>query len=158
MHAFLRQKGFSLLEILAVVVIISITVTFATITFGDFGSTRRTLIAAEHFVSFMNLLEQQAILQNQTFGIKIVNNSYQAMRFTSQDKWQKIGEDKIFRQRHFPDNNTLTINSSTNPQIIVQSSGDYKPFQLQIREKNGKLIATIIASINGKVTIQKAPS
>ena len=42
-----NNKGFTLIEVMVVVVIIGITIGFAMLSFGDFGQSRRLLTAAE---------------------------------------------------------------------------------------------------------------
>lgn len=153
-----KHLGFTLIEILVVLVIIGITMTFAMLAFGDFGASRRVLLATEQFVNFVNLTEQQAILETNTLGIFVDSTSYQVYRLTENGTWNIFPSNSIFRRYYFPAQATLKldsdISSSNSPQIIVNESGDMNPFQLTVLLKN-KEITRVIGEHNGNMHIEK---
>ena len=57
-----QRQGFTLVEILIVIFIISIVMTFAVLSLGDFGASRRIVLAAEQFKSDLISIQQEAIL------------------------------------------------------------------------------------------------
>ena len=153
-----HSKGFTLIEILVVVLIIGITIGFALLAFGDFGNKRRILISAEQFVNYVKFVQHQAILESSTLGITLNNNNYQVLRFQSTLTWQGMPNRSIFHQQHFPygaivrlENNTA---KSRNPQIIINSSGDMTAFILNLSTNKEATIAKVIGNSNGEVALQ----
>lgn len=155
-------KGYTLIEILIVVVIASITTAFAVIAFGDFGSERKILLSSEQFVSYVKLVQQQAILETKPFGILISNQGYQAFKFTPPDNWESLHPDGIFRKQYFPKDATLVFKSvskdKTGPQIIIQSSGDISPFSLAIKSKEKNTIVIVDGNFDGTIDFKRAKS
>ena len=153
-----RSHGFTLIEILVVVLIIGITLGFALLAFGDFGSKRRIVMAAEQFVNYVKFVQQQAILETSTLGISLNKNNYQVLRFQTPTDWQVMPQKNIFREQHFPDNAVVSIETTTNrkgaPQIIINSSGDMTPFKLNISSERQINIASVIGKSNGTIAIQ----
>ncbi|KTD20416.1 general secretion pathway protein LspH [Legionella lansingensis] len=154
MHA----KGFTLIEILVVVIIISITIGFALLTFGDFGASRRALMTAEQFSTYIKLVEQQAILEMTTLGIDVRQDGYQTLRFTQGKTWTAMPEKSLFHTRHFPDHvvvkpQSKLKNNSKNPDILIDSSGDLTPFVLNIGTMQKPVIATLIGKRNGEIIL-----
>lgn len=157
-----QQRGYTLIEILIVVVIISITVAFAVLAFGDFGKNRRILLSAEQFANYVKLIQQQAILETKPFGLYINGNTYQAFRFTTPGNWNALPQTSIFRKRFFPDGALIILNASgqqnNNPQIIIHASGDITPFVLDVLSNKKEPIASIAGEFNGNVILKRATS
>ncbi|MFA5959218.1 MAG: type II secretion system minor pseudopilin GspH [Tatlockia sp.] len=123
-----RTKGFTLIEILVVVLIIGITLGFTLLCFGDFGAGRRAVVNAEQFSSYLKLLQLQAILENNALGITFDKNGYHTHRL-NQEKWQPMPAKGMFHERHFPENIVVTVRQSKNtPQIIINASGEISSF------------------------------
>ena len=156
-----NKDGFTLVEILVVLLIIGITIGFALLAFGDFGAKRRVVMASEQFVNFVKLVQQQAIMETSTLGIYIDNNSYQALRFDSSSNWQQFPAHSIFRRHAFPAQATIQfqpkVASSHNPQIIINESGDMSAFKLAVRIKNDD-VAIIAGHHNGSIVLDAKPS
>ena len=150
--------GFTLIEILVVVLIVGITIGFALLAFGDFGSKRRIVMSAEQFVNYVKFAQQQAIMETSTLGISVNNNSYQLMRFQSTGKWSNMSQKNVFRQQHFPDSAVVRLENTNNirnaPQIIINSSGDMTTFKLIISSVKQVNIASVIGRDNGTVVLK----
>ena len=152
------KRGFTLIEILVVVLIIGITLGFAMLAFGDFGGSRRIQVAAEQFVSYVKLVQQQAILESSTLGIKLNGNSYQALRFQAKANWQPLSHHKIFHVQHFPEQAVTHLitkrNKTGTPEIVINASGDLTPFKLQIGTAKHANLVTIVGQHNGNISLQ----
>ena len=151
-------SGFTLIEILVVVLIIGITIGLALLSFGDFGGQRRIIMAAEQFINYVKLVEHQAILETSTLGIRLHQNTYQVLRFQSSTHWQDMPKKSIFHQQHFPSSAVLRFANKTtkigNPQIIINASGDMTPFKLTIGSEKQLNIVNVIGKRNGTITLQ----
>ena len=81
-HEFAKQPsvrifnaGFSLLELLVVIVIIGIAVSFATLTFGD-NQAKRMSHKSQQLAALIELAKEQAIFNSQELGLLFTKNSY----------------------------------------------------------------------------------
>ena len=151
-----NKAGFTLIEILVVLLIIGITVGFALLAFGDFGSKRRMVVAAEQFVNYVKFTQQAGILKTSTLGIQLRENGYEVLQFQSPNHWQSMPKNSVFHAQHFPNNALIHFNAAekTGPQIIINASGDMTTIQLNIGSKEQPHIAIIIGKQNGTVSLQ----
>ncbi|MCL9684612.1 GspH family T2SS minor pseudopilin variant LspH [Legionella maioricensis] len=156
----ITNRGFTLIEILIVIVIIGITVGFALITFGDFGESRRILFSVDQLVNALKLAQQQAILETSTLGLRINNNSYQILRFQNASNWEPISNKGIFKVTYFPKNTVIILKTNNkplpgSPSIIINSSGDMTPFTLSFGT-NKEMMTTLKGSHNGNLIFSTA--
>lgn len=156
-----NKGGFTLVEILVVLLIIGITIGFALLSFGDFGAKRRVVFASEQFINFVKLVQQQAILETGTLGVFVNGGQYQALHFDASSNWKQYPANSIFRVHSFPAQVKVKFLSQTalgnNPQIVMNASGDMSPFKLAIYFKNHQ-VTTIIGHQNGAVSFEMSPS
>ncbi len=152
-----NEKGFTLIEILVVLLIVSIIIGFALLAYGDFGAKRRTLFAAEQFVNYVKLVQNQAILETGTFGVLVAQNSYQVYRFDHTENWSLIKGNKIHSLHSFPSQVNLTFKPRMEtkgvPQIVINESGEMNPFNLLISLKD-TVVVTIQGRHNGEMTME----
>lgn len=157
------KRGFTLIEILIVIVIIGITVGFALLAFGDFGASRRLQFSAEQLVSTLKMAQQQALLETSTLGLRIDNASYQILRFKPPSSWNPLSNQGVFKTTYFPKNTlihleTNTPSSSGSPTVILSASGEMTPFVLRLRMGKEINVTTIKGTHNGQITLFMAQS
>lgn len=150
------NRGFTLIEILIVIVIIGITVGFALIAFGDFGASKRIMFSAEQLVNTLRLAQQQSILETSTLGLHIDTNSYQVLRFDESSHWQPISNKGIFKVNYFPQNTLITLVTNSKPlrgapEIIINSSGDMTPFTLSFGTNKETVITVLTGTHDGSL-------
>lgn len=151
------NQGFTLIEIMIVIVIIGITVGFALIAFGDFGQGRRIVFAAEQFVNVLKLAQQQAQLESITLGMRIDNNGYQLVSF-SNHHWQTAGNQGIFKWTNFPEKTRVLIKTAYSakngePAIIFNAAGEMTPFSLTLGTEEQPAMAIITGANNGNLAL-----
>ena len=154
------NKGFTLIEILVVIVIIGITLGFAMLAFGDFGASKRIVFAAEQLGNTLKLAEQQAILETSTLGLRIENNSYQILKYEHSRHWKSPANKGIFKVNYLPANTTLTLKTNNKtipgtPSIIINPSGQITPFTLSFAKDKGAVITVLSGSHDGTLTFTR---
>ncbi|ASQ45782.1 type II secretion system minor pseudopilin GspH [Legionella clemsonensis] len=152
MHA----KGFTLIEILVVLIIIGITISFALLAFGDFGASRRVIITAEQFANYIKLLQHRAIIEMKPFGVSVNQDRYQTFRF-EHDIWKPMSERSIFHTQTFPNNLVMKFqnpkNNRQSPDIIISASGDMTAFTLYFGTTQKPKLATLVGNHNGQIAL-----
>lgn len=141
-----------------VLLIMGITIGFALLAFGDFGSQRRIVMAAEQFINYVKFVQQQASLETSTLGINVNRNTYQVLRFHPPTSWQRMPQKGVFHEQHFPSNAIIRLESdrknSVNPQIIINASGEMTAFTLNFSSTNQSNIANVVGEYDGTVSLQ----
>lgn len=130
----MTNKGFTFIEILVVVIIIGIASTFAFLAVGDFGTHRKARIEAEHFVSFVKMIQQQAILEINSYGIKIENHGYGAFKLEKDNLWVPLSGSNLRWHALAPNISLFFVKhslvKSKEPQIMIHSTGEMTGFDL----------------------------
>ena len=153
----MQNKGFTLIEILVVLLIIGITLSFALIAFGDFGAERRIHISAEQFVNYLTFAQKEAVLESGSLGISVYTNSYQLFRFEPSGRWQIPSNHHVFKPQAFPEHTLLRLDSALKepPQIRINDQGEFTPFSLTLSSSPDHPLLRIIGTTHQRLYIQK---
>lgn len=161
------QTGFTLIEILVVLVIISIITAAAVLAFGDFGRGRREKIVADLLQKTIPVAQQRAILQPAILGLSFTNQGYQFRQYwvdpnTQKATWKALSDDDLSRQNAFRDINYQLklmkktpdfIEKNKTLKIIFLPNGSVTPFKL-ILSGEGKISYELQVQNNGTVTLK----
>ena len=159
-----RQSGFTLIEIIVVLIIISVVLTVATISIGD-PQVKRMRQTSERFTALIQLAKEQAIFNSQEYALSVWDSGY-AFYTLEQQGWVLLTDDKIFRGRTLPEGVehelfldgikvVLSNEDKNKPQIYITSDGEVSPFQLNITDLD-KWIYKINFDELGKFDIELA--
>ena len=85
----MQRDGFTLIEILVVILIISIAMSFALFSIGDFGKQRALMHEGHYFNHYLQLVKHEAILESQTLGIRVKQHGYEVLRLRDHH-WQTL--------------------------------------------------------------------
>jgi type II secretion system protein H len=109
-----RHYGFTLIEILIVLLIVSIIATVATLTMRKDDALQAKLVAQE-LVKLFPVVQQQAILQPATYGFYYTTDGYEFLQYrtnkvTQQGLWLPIVDDRILGFHHLPKGVRIHLN------------------------------------------------
>ena len=156
-----RQRfslGFTLVEILVVMLIISITFGFAMLAVGDFGESRRIRSSAETFAQFVELMHERALLEASTIQIQLNSTTYTAQKLDGNHHWQTLRTAKNHSQI-LPKKTQISIVQGSKKMgtlfITVNGSGDMTPFKVYFGTSERAKLATISGDENGVVKLQE---
>jgi general secretion pathway protein H len=97
-------RGFTLLEILVVLVIIGVIITMATLSIGVLGSDPQSEDEARRFWAVLRQAREEAELQAIDLAIFVGATDYEFLRFdTRRNQWQPMVDDKLYAQRTLPE-------------------------------------------------------
>src|SRR5258708_5622718 len=149
------EPGFSLIEILVVLLIMSIVLSFGLLAFGDFGASRNASIQAEELLAYIKVLQYQALLENKAFAIRVNPKGYLSFRFEG-GAWQPMPSKGIFHPRRFPANIVVSLKQNAKePGIIIDAAGTVKPFAIDLGTKQQLTLVKLLGEANGSLLIQR---
>lgn len=99
--SYRQLRGFTLLELLVVVVIAGILFTYTTLAIR--GNSPEDIIKQEalRFERLVQLALEEAILRGEEYAIEVHLDGYRFLRST-EDQWLPVTDDKILRDRQLP--------------------------------------------------------
>ncbi len=159
-----HSNGFTLLEIMVVIVIIGIVLTFASLSIGR-STDRVVQEESQRLARLITLAAQEAVLQSRELALQFTPGGYEFVVF-DKDQWRRITDDDTLRARRLPEGVRLDINvegeavalgkidaekPASQPRIYLLSSGEITPFQLTLQDKASGGSYQLKGGVGGKV-------
>ncbi len=110
----MRSKGFTLVEILVVVLIImAIVISLAILSVGATGRDAQLDEESRRIEGLIGLLHERALLEGRDFGLRIEPAAYEFVVYDSlRDRWLTLDQEREFRRRELPKGVIFQLNST----------------------------------------------
>jgi general secretion pathway protein H len=170
------HSGFTLLELLVVLVVVGIMVSMAVLSFGVLGRDRQAEEEAQRFWTVLRQAREEAELQVEDLAIYVSAGAYEYLRFDSRkNEWQLIEYDDLFAQRELPEGLRFRLRLESRevvlkpdlpqrgdkeesqkapPQVMVLSSGEVMPFELEIEREGAPALWRVTAQADNDLRIE----
>ncbi len=126
-----RENGFTLLELLVVVVIVAILFTYTTLAIRSDSPEDVIKKEAQRMERLVQLALESSILRGEEYGIEIFLDGYRFLRLT-QNQWQPLSDDKILRQRDLPLNMEIEVSLEDTEIVIDLASNSLSEQKLDL--------------------------
>jgi general secretion pathway protein H len=167
-----RSRGFTLVEILVVVVIMAVVISLAVLSIGVTGRDGQLDEETRRIEGLVGLLHERALLEGRDFGLRIEPTAYGFVVYVpTRDQWVPMDQEHEFRHRDLPkglsfqlqldsqtvvlkavDRNLSSSNAPQPPQVAIAASGEGTPFRLTLQREETKAQASVDGDALGKVS------
>lgn len=146
----LRAAGFSLIELLVVIVILAIMSSMVLLSMGTLRSENEAETEAQRLTALLEFLSEEALVQARDYGVEFFRDGYRFLGWDPDSRlWSVLEEDEVLRPRQLPPEMELSLavdgravvveeyeddrtrpQDELAPQVAVFSSGEFTPFEL----------------------------
>jgi len=167
----MRSKGFTLVEILVVIVIMAVVISITVLSVSSTGRDSQLDEESRRIEGLVGLLHERALLEGRDFGLRIEPAAYEFVVYDSRrDRWMMLDQEREFRHRDLPKGITfqLQLDSQTvvikpidrnlssgdqpNPQVAIAASGEGTPFRLTLQRNATQAKASVDGDALGKIS------
>jgi general secretion pathway protein H len=160
-----RARGFTLLEVLAVMVIVGIVLTFMTLAVDTDSRAREMEREAQRLLALLQLASEEAVLRSEQLALRVGETDYEFM-ILENNEWLPLNDDRPLRARELPagieleleleDNPPpgLTAEDEEQPQVFLLSSGEMTPFVLTFSAPGSERHYYLRATLLGRLELE----
>ncbi len=159
----MKQKGFTLLELIVVVALAGIIVAGVLLNSSLINPHQKFITKTSNIAKLMHHAHQQAEISNENYALSLTKKGYVFLMFQG-DSWtpmkQKplIASDvpKHYKQELIIDNKLIDPlkKDEFTPHILLLASGEMSPFEWTFSDADNGLDIIITGAYNGKVSVQ----
>ncbi len=134
-----RAGGFTLLEVMVVVVIIGIMLTVSAMSLRGDSHAELMQREATRLIALLDLASDEAVMRSEQLAVRFTDDGY-AFMLLQNGRWVLVNDNQPLRPRKLPDNIELRLELEDNPppslvseesdlpQVYLLSSGEMTPF------------------------------
>ncbi len=136
------ETGFTLVEMMVVLLIIGIIVTFAGFSLRGDPWADRMNEEMHRLAALLSLASEEAVLEARELAVRFDPDGYRFL-YLYNGRWVEITEDEVLRERTLPKGIELELRlqeaadepddeQQQAPQVYILSSGEMTPFRVQL--------------------------
>jgi general secretion pathway protein H len=171
----MRNKGFTLVEILVVIVIMAVLISMTVLTVSSTARDSQLDEESRRIEGLIGLLHDRALLEGRDFGLRIEPTAYEFVVYdTRHNRWTMMDQEREYRHRQLPKgltfqleldsqvvvikpiDRTLATDDLPGPQVAIAASGEGTPFRLTLLRDATRAKAAVDGDSLGKITREKS--
>jgi len=145
--------GFTLIEILVVIVIISISVGLVVVNFSSGGASKKAEEEVVRLQQLLRMAHQQSVIRAEEYGVRFYKTGYRFMKYDELSKqWADIANDRLLRSRIIAEPLEIDLYIEQLSVDIPQSTDDdpEPPEDTQLSDANINTQTTALNAVDSK--------
>jgi general secretion pathway protein H len=167
-----QQSGFTLIEMMVVLVVIGIIVSSVVLSIRTDDIEEHMEIEMRRVQALLNLARDEAVLQGQEIALAVEDNRYLFETF-GEEGWKPITDDRVFRAREVVAGAELSLliddfeinlgqqqeeseedgEEAKRSRVYILSSGEIMPFELILRKKDQTVEFRVKVEADGEIKL-----
>jgi general secretion pathway protein H len=159
------QRGFTLLELMVVLVIVSVILTFVSLTAGGDPRAEQLQRESRRLAALLEMASEEAVLSSQQLAVRFSEESYEFLVLQG-GQWLPLSDDPVLRARSLPEGIELDLELEDNPppalvsedsdlpQVFLLSSGEMTPFVVTLSAPESERRFLIKANLLGQLELE----
>jgi len=162
---FALQRGFTLLELMVVIIIIGIILSFAGLSARGDSRAAQLKREATRLMALVDMASEQAMMRSEQLAVRFGDRDYEFMSLQN-GKWVALHDAGPLRARELPRGMELQLELEENPppglqaedteaaQVFLLSSGEMTPFMLTFSAPETEQRYVLKATLLGKLELE----
>jgi type II secretion system protein H len=166
-----RDAGFTLIEILVVVVIMAVMTTIGILSIGLLGKDRGLDTEGERFADVVAAASEQAGLEGRDFGIWFGPDRYEVMTYANRrQRWETLADDRLYEVHEWPaglvprleiEGKVMMLvparaDSPTVPQVLFYAGGESSAYRLTLTREGSTATLAIEGHADGTLSVTRS--
>ncbi len=157
------QKGFTLIEILVVMILLGIIMTIAMLSIGN-SQSEQLEEDMRRLLQIMRLAHEEAIINQQTLAMKFSPHGYALQRYDGKGKiWIPVTEPAFFQAKKLDQGYEIkllqeglkvSLEKEDGGKVMMYSSGEVTPFELNIGLPDSEINYRMTGDLMGNLEIE----
>jgi general secretion pathway protein H len=162
------RAGFTLIEILVVLVIMAVLTTVAVLSIGVLGQDRGLDTEGERYTDVAAAAMEQAQLEGRDFGIRFAASRYEVLTYVARrQRWESVADDRLYEPHELAPGISARLEiegkpiqfqedkpgAERLPQVLLYSSGDVSPYRLSFGRDGSAASWSVAGEADGTLKV-----